>query len=134
EEQAGAAGRSAMDDARNRAALFGLYDEHVAAVALGDDLILQVLRRFLAAQIRLQRAAEPCALLPQAFANALQRRARVVHDVAGRLNLFAGVSGFDLERGGRAARGLEDWERSRRPPDGGARLVHRIEKRGERQQ
>jgi hypothetical protein len=76
----------------------------------------------------------PCALLAQAFPNAFQRRARVVHDIAGRLDLFARVSGFDLERGGRAARGLEDWERSGCPPDGGARLVHRIEEGGEREE
>ena len=39
-----------------------LHDEHVAAVALGDDLILQVLRRVLAAQVRLERrCAAACA-------------------------------------------------------------------------
>ena len=69
EEQAGAAGRRAVDDARNAAAMLGLDDEHVAAVALGDDLILQVLRRFLAAQVRLERAAQPRPLLPQPIAD-----------------------------------------------------------------
>ena len=36
-----------------------LHDEHVAAVALGDDLILQVFGRVLSAQIGLERAAQP---------------------------------------------------------------------------
>ena len=51
------------------AAVLGLDDEHVAAVPLGDDLILQILRGFLAAQIRLERAAEARPLLPQPVAN-----------------------------------------------------------------
>ena len=45
EKQAGAAGGCAVDDAGDRGAMFGAHDEHVAAVAIGDDLILQVLRR-----------------------------------------------------------------------------------------
>ena len=40
-------------------AVLGLDDEHVAAVAVGDDLVLQVLRGVLAAQERLERAAQP---------------------------------------------------------------------------
>ena len=59
------------------AAVLGLDDEHVAAVALGDDLILQVFRGLLAAQVRLERAAQPRALLAQALANELQLGARV---------------------------------------------------------
>ena len=57
-----------MHDARNRGAVLGADDEHVAAVAIGDDLLLQVLRRVLAAQVRLERAAQPRPLLAQAIA------------------------------------------------------------------
>ena len=38
--------------------MLGLHQQHVAAVALGDDLVLQVLRRVLAAQVRVQRLAQ----------------------------------------------------------------------------
>ena len=48
-----------MHDSRDRAAVFGAHDQHVAAVAIGDDLLLQVLRRVLAAQVGLERAAQP---------------------------------------------------------------------------
>ena len=74
------------------AAMLGLHDQHVAAVALGDDLLLQVLRRVLAAQVRLERAAQPRALLAQPIADALQLRARVVDDLAGRIDLVAHVA------------------------------------------
>ena len=63
----------------NRRPVLGADDEHVAAVAIGDDLLLQVLRRVLAAQVRFERAAQPRALLAQPIAKALQLRARIVH-------------------------------------------------------
>ena len=50
EKQARAACRCAVHDPGNRAAMLRLDDQHVAAVAFGDDLILEVLRRLLAAQ------------------------------------------------------------------------------------
>ena len=40
------------------AAMLGPHHQHVAAVALGDDLLLQILRRVLAAQVRLERRAQ----------------------------------------------------------------------------
>ena len=95
EEQARAAGRAAVHDAGDRGAVLGADDEHVAAVAIGDDLLLQVLRRVLAAQVRLERAAQARALLAQAVAQALQLRARIVDDLAG---------GVDLARGRRRSR------------------------------
>jgi hypothetical protein len=55
EEQACAARGRAVDDARYRAAMLRLDDEDIAAVPLGDDLILQVLGCVLAAQIRLEQ-------------------------------------------------------------------------------
>ena len=98
EKQAGAAGRAAVDDAGNRRAVLGAHDQHVAAVAIGDDLLLQVLRGVLAAQVRLERAAQPRPLLAQPIANALQLRARVVDDLAGRVDLAADVGDLALER------------------------------------
>jgi hypothetical protein len=41
-----------------RAAVLGTHDEHVAAVAVGDDLLLQVFGGVLAAQVGLERAAQ----------------------------------------------------------------------------
>jgi hypothetical protein len=56
--------------------MLGTDDEHVSTVAVGDDLLLQVLRRVLAAQVGLQRAAQARALLAQAIAAAVSTMAR----------------------------------------------------------
>ena len=117
-----------------RAAMLGLHDQDIAAVPLGDDLVLQVLRRVLAAQVRLERAAQARALLAQPLADDLQLRAGVIDDVAGRVDLVARRGDLALERRRAAADGLEARERSGRAADGGARLVDRIEKRREREQ
>ena len=79
-------------------AMLGLDDEHVAAVAIADDLILQVARRVLAAQIRLERRAQPRALLAQLRAQARQLGAGVVVDLAGRIDLAAHFGDLVLER------------------------------------
>ena len=84
EKEAGAAARAAVHDSGNRRAMFRSNDQHVPSIAIRDDLLLQVLRGVLAAQIRLQRAAQPRALLAQPIPQAPQLRARVVHDLAGR--------------------------------------------------
>ena len=131
EEQARAARRAAVDDAGNRAAVLGADDEHVAAVAVGDDLLLQVLRRVLAAQVRLERAAQPRPLLAQPIADAPQLRARVVDDLAGGIDLAADVGDLALERRGRCRR----WragagKRCARAADRGAR--RRRPRRGSR--
>ena len=93
-----------MHDAGDRGAVLGADDQHVAAVAVGDDLLLQVLRRVLAAQVGLERAAQPRALLAQPIADAPQLRARVVHHLAARIDLAAHVGDLALERRG----GLDD--------------------------
>ena len=59
EEEAGAAAGAAVHDARDRRAMLAAHDQHVAAVAIGDDLLLQVLRGVAAAQVRFERAAQP---------------------------------------------------------------------------
>ncbi len=103
EKQARAAARAAVDDARNRGAVLGADDQHVAAVAVGDDLLLQVLRGVLAAQVRFERPAQPRPLLAQPIADASQLRARVVHHLAARVDLAADVGDLALE-GGRPVR------------------------------
>ena len=90
EKEAGAAARAAVHDAGDRRPVLGADDQHVAAVAIGDDLLLQVLRGVLAAQVRLERAAQPRALLPQAVADAAQLRRRIVQDLARRDRSCAG--------------------------------------------
>ena len=92
-------------------AVFRADDEHVAAVAVGDDLLLQVLRRVLAAQVGLERAAQTRALLAQPIANALQLRTGIVHDLAAGIDLAAHVGDLALERGGRFDDRAEQRER-----------------------
>ena len=45
EIEAGAAARAAVHDAGNRRPVLGANDQHVAAMAIGDDLLLEVFRR-----------------------------------------------------------------------------------------
>ena len=91
-----------------------LTTQHVAAVSLGDDLVLQVLRRVLAAQVRLERAAQPRLLPPQPVANASQLRARIVDDLARRVDVGARPGDFALERRGVGARPCRRAGRRRR--------------------
>src|SRR5439155_16346701 len=90
--------RRAVNDAGNGAAMFRLDHEHVAAVPLRDDLILEVFRSALSTEERLERAAQPCPLLPQAIANAFQLRARVLGDLARRIDLVADLRSFASKR------------------------------------
>ncbi len=97
EKEAGAAAGAAVDDPGNRGPVLGSDDEDVPAVAIGDDLLLQVLRRVLAAQIRLERAAQPRALLAKPIAQALQLRARIVDDLAAGIDLATDVGDLAFE-------------------------------------
>ena len=134
EEQTRAARRRPVHDARNRPAMLGLDDDHVAAVPLGDHLILQILRRLLAAQIRFERRPQPRPLLAEPFADELQLRARVIDDVAGRIDLLARLRRLGSERGSRTARRVEQWMRARSAANRDARIVDRIEERGQCEQ
>ena len=127
EKQAGAARRAAVDDAGNRGPVLGAHDEHVAAVAVGDDLVLQVAGGVAAAQVRLERCPQPRALLSQAVADGPELTARVVVDLAARIDLVADVSHFGLERRGRVHERREERVAARGPLDGGARLLERVE-------
>jgi len=120
-----------VHDAGNAAAVLGLDDEHVAAVPLGDHLLLQVFRRLLAAEVRLERGAQPRSLFPQAVAQQFQLRARIVDDVAGRVDLGADLRHLVPERLRASAGRVEKGERTGHAAKQGARFVNRFEKRGE---
>ena len=114
--------------------MLGAHHEDVAAVALGDDLFLQVLRGVAAAQVRLERPAQPLPLAAKLVSHAGQRWTRIVLDVAVLADglAHAGVL-VDEARGpardgrqGRQAGGGALHER------GGA--IHRVEEVGEREQ
>src|SRR4029077_8878393 len=113
----------------NRRPVLRLHDEDVAPVALGDDLILQVLRRLLAAQVRLERPAQQRRLLPQPIADHFQLGARIVDDLAGLVDLLADAGGFVLERRGAAAGGFEVRKRSRAANRGDGVVDRREERR-----
>ena len=68
------------------AAMLGAHHQHVAAVALGDDLLLQILRRVLAAHELIERRAQPLPLLPEPSRIAPQRGAGVVEHLARRID------------------------------------------------
>ena len=99
-------------------AVLGADDQHVAAVAVGHDLLLQVFRRVLAAQVRFERAAKPRPLLAQPIANAPQLRARIVHHLAGRDRSCGGRRRFRARTTPRAsAIARKARERASRAPD-----------------
>ena len=63
-------------------AMLGAHDDDVAAVAIGDDLILQVLRRVAPLRQRLERRSQLRALAAERLADVAQRRAGGVRDLA----------------------------------------------------
>ena len=118
DEEAGAARGAAVDDAGNGAAMLGAHDEHVAAVAIGDDLLLEVFGGVAAAHEPLQRGPQLRALAPKPLADAGQRRARIVRDVARRIDLLPDVRNLSLERGNPFHQLTEDGKHCRRGADG----------------
>ena len=70
----------------NRVAMLGAHHDHVAPVAIGDDLILKVLGRITAASegIELRSQSRPLASKP--FADVFQRGTGGIGDVTGRLD------------------------------------------------
>ncbi len=131
EEQARAARGAAMDDAGDRRAVFRADDEYVAAVAVGDDLLLQVLRGVLAAQVRLERAAQARPLFPESIAEALQLGTGVVRHLARGVDLATDVGDLALERRGPFDHRAEQRERRPVATDAGDRRVDGREERGE---
>ena len=117
DEQAGAAGRAAVDDARDRRSMLGADHQHVTAVAIGDDLFLEILRCLAAAQKRIERRSQALFLPAQAVANLRERRARVVGDVTGWFDLAANVGNLAGERCHRIDLLAENRKRRAHPPD-----------------
>ncbi len=128
EKKTGAAARAAVHDSGNRGAMFGSNDEHVASIAIRDDLLLQVFRCVLAAQIGFQRAAQAGALFPQSIPHASELRTCVVHDLAGRIDLAADVGYLRVERGRRVSNRAKNRTGAAGASDRRAGHVDRCEK------
>ena len=114
EEQAGAAAGAPVHDSRNRGAMLAADDEHVPAVAIRDDLLLQVLRGVPAAKVGFERPAQPRPLLAKTIAQVRQFRTGIVDDVERRADLAPDIADLGLER----RRGLGDRrEQGKAAPD-----------------
>ena len=113
--------------------MLGAHHQHEAAVALGDDLVLQVLRRR-AARVLLERAAQLLPFLAQLVANPLQLGARAVEHVAARIDRVAHRRDFALERGDLRDELAQDGEVVAGAGDAGARLIDRIDEVGDHAQ
>ncbi len=114
--------------------MLGADDQHVASVAVGDDLLLQVLRRLFAPQVGLERAAQPGPLLTKTVSNAPQLRTRIVHNLAAGIDLLADVVDLALEGRRRVGNPPEVADRCAGAPDSRGGALDRREKRGQRQQ
>jgi len=112
--------------------MLGPHEQDVAPVAIGDDLILQVLLRVLAPDVRFQRVPEPRPLLAQPLADAPELGARLVAHVARRVDRPADVGDLGVEGRDAGGDGAEQGELARRgAPDGCGRLLDRLEEAGE---
>ena len=134
EVQAGTAARAAMNDSGNGRAVLRLHDQHVAAVAIGHHLILQIPRRLFAAQVRLERGAQAGPLLAKLGAKPVQLGARRIVHLAGRVDLLPHVRDLIFERPAVLGDGFQGGKRSADAADVCARQRHRVEKFGECQQ
>ena len=122
-----AAGRTAMDQSGQRRPVLGLHQQHEPPVALGDDLVLQVLRGVLAAQIRVERLTELRALASKPVANRSQRRTGVIDHVARGRDGVPHRSDFVLERRRATHKPLQTRQLARRPAHGRRAGFHRLE-------
>ena len=119
-----------------RRPVLGADQQDVAAVAVGDDLFLQVLGRVARPQVALERAPQPRPLLPQPVADRAERRAGVVEHVARSGRWPAGRPRFPARRT-RSRADERQQSRVGRPglaPDGVGALVHGFEERGQAEQ
>ena len=131
EKQAGAAPRAAVDDSRYCRAMLAADDEDVPAVAVGHDLLLEILGRVATAQVRFERSTQPRPLFTQAIAQCRELRAGVIEDFERRADLAADVGDLMLERGGRLDDRAEQWKTPTNLANGSASRVDRRQKRGE---
>ncbi len=98
-------------------AMLGAHHQHVAAVAVGDDLVLQVLRRVAPAQNASSVVRSFVRCLRSRSRIAGQRRAGVVGDVAARLDLAAHVGNLVRNEATPPTSALEHRKRGAEPPD-----------------
>ncbi len=110
------------------------HHQDVAPVAIGDHLLLQVLRRLALAQERLEGGPQPAALLAQPVADAGQRRTGIVGHLAARLDLAAHVRDLVPERGDAAHQPHQKGQCRPRLRDRFARLLDRLEEIRQAQQ
>ena len=122
-----------MHDARHVAAMFGAHHQHESSVALGDDLVLQVLGGRPAREL-FERAAQLLPLLAQLVANALQFGAGLVEHLAARIDRVAHRVHFGLERGDVGHQLAKDGEVGPGTADAGARLIDGINEVGKQAQ
>ncbi len=133
EKQRRAGGGGAVHDAGHVAAVFRAHHQHEAAVALGDDLVLQVLRGA-AARVMLERAAQLLALLAQLVADPAQLGARLVENLAAGIDRLPDRPDFILERGHLGDELAQDRKIRAGAADARARLVDRVDEVGDHAQ
>ncbi len=126
--QAGAAARAAVDDSRDRRAMLRFDDQHVAAVAIADHLILQILRGLFSAKVGLQRGSQARPLLAELRPQAGQFGAGRIIDFAGRIDLAADLGDLRFELPAAFGDGLQRGKRAADAPDVGAGKRDGIEK------
>ena len=83
-----------MHDAWNGAAMFGAHDQDVPTIAIGDDLVLEILRRVAAAEESFKRLPKLLAMRAQPRSNREQRWRGMVGHLARRVDLAADVGHF----------------------------------------
>ena len=120
-----------MNDAGDGMAMFGADHQHLAAVAVGDDLFLQVLRRLASPDERIQCCPQSRLLLPEPFADRGKRGAGVVGHFAGGLDLAADLGDLALEGGDRFDERREQRERRCGAANSGTCLLDRLQIVGE---
>ncbi len=120
-----------MDDARDVAAVLGAHHQHVAPIALGDHLLLQVLGGVAAAHELLEGGAQALPFLAEPLADAAQLRAGLVDHVASRIDGPADRGDFAGEVRGTRHRAQEDRERAGRLAHRRGRVADRVEQVGD---
>jgi len=134
EVEARAARRAAVNDPGDGRPVLGADDQHVAAVAVGDDLVLQVAGGVAPPEVRLERAAQAGPLAAQAVTDRSQLGARVVGHLAARVDLLADLRCLGLERGSLLDQAPEQGEGPGGPANGSPRLFDGVEEIGQAEQ
>ncbi len=123
-----------MNQAGDGVPVLRLHDHHVAPLAVGDDLFLEVLGGVAATQEAFQGRPELAALAAQPVADLPQGRTGVVGHFAGAVDCLAHGAGLGREggqavgQGAQAGQGLPRLAADDRP-----HLVDRVERVGQPQ-